>query len=213
MGLLDPTVTVTGRLVTLRPISREDYPTLFRWRSSLEIVHMLNFRRNIPTYEQFVAELEPMLAQSTLLLVRKATSGDPIGYALAYQINPWDGWMSVALYVEPEYRLKGHGGEAALLCIDALFRWFPIRKICTEIYEFAEPVLRMLQAMGFEQAGYLPDHYWHQDRSWGLHNMALTRERWQVQREHFAAITTVQRQYDELTSVHRDGAGSADHVG
>jgi hypothetical protein len=27
---------------------------------------MLNFRRNIATYEQFVAELEPMLAQSVL---------------------------------------------------------------------------------------------------------------------------------------------------
>ncbi len=122
MSLLDSTVTISGRLVRLRPIGREDYPTLFRWRSSLADIHVLNFRRSIPTYEQFVAELEPMLAQSILLLVRKATSGDPIGYALAYRIDPWDGWMTVGLYVEPEYRLKGHGGEAALLCIDALFR-------------------------------------------------------------------------------------------
>ncbi len=57
MGILDQTVTLSGRLVSLRPIGREDYPTLFRWRSSLEIVHMLNFRRNIATYEQFVAIL------------------------------------------------------------------------------------------------------------------------------------------------------------
>ncbi len=95
--MLDQTVTLTGRLVSLRPIGREDYPTLFRWRSSLEIVHMLNFRRNIPTYEQFVAELEPMLAQSVLLLIRKASDNTPIGYALTYQMNPWDGWTGVGI--------------------------------------------------------------------------------------------------------------------
>ena len=206
--MLDQTVTLAGRLVSLRPIGREDYPTLFRWRSSLEIVHMLNFRRNIPTYEQFVAELEPMLAQSVLLLIRKATSGVPIGYALTYQMNPWDGWTGVGIYVEPEYRLRGHGGEASLLCIDALFRWFPLRKIHTEIYEFAEPVLQMLESMGFEQQGYFPDHYWHDDRSWGLYNMVLTRERWERRREHFAAILTVQQQYEELERTHPDGHDS-----
>jgi hypothetical protein len=38
MGLLDNVTTIQGRLVSLRPISREDYPTLFRWRSSFETV-------------------------------------------------------------------------------------------------------------------------------------------------------------------------------
>ena len=199
--MLDQTVTLAGRLVSLRPIGREDYPTLFRWRSSLEIVHMLNFRRNIATYEQFVAELEPMLAQSVLLLIRKASDNTPIGYALTYQMNPWDGWLFVGTYVEPEYRLKGHGGEAALLCIDALFRWYPIRKIYTEIYEFAEPLLRLVQAMGFREVGYQPDHYWYEDQFWGIYRMALTRERWQEQKENFGAILDVQQQYEELTRV------------
>ena len=173
---------------------------------------MLNFRRHIATYEQFVAELEPMLHQSILLLVRKASGGASIGYALTYQTNQWDGWTGVAIYVEPQYRLKGHGGEAALLCIDALFRWFPLRKVHTEIYEFAEPLLRMLEAMGFEQQGYLPEHYWHEDRFWGLHNMALTRDQWLRRREHFAAILTVQRQYEQLTETHSDGQLSQSRV-
>jgi hypothetical protein len=32
MHPLDPVETVAGRLVTMRPVSRDDYPTLFRWR-------------------------------------------------------------------------------------------------------------------------------------------------------------------------------------
>lgn len=62
MGALDHAVTLSGRLVRLRPISRDDYPALFGWRSSLETVHMLNFRRRVATYEEFVRELEGVLA-------------------------------------------------------------------------------------------------------------------------------------------------------
>ncbi len=211
MGFLDPAVTVSGYLVNLRPIGRDDYATLFRWRSSLETVHMLNFRRKIATFEEFVRELEGMLANAILLLIREAKGGRPIGYALAHSINPWDGWLGVGMYVEPEYRLKGHGGEAALLCIAALFRWFPLKRIMTEVYEFAEPLLRMVRAMGFEEAGYYPDHYWHDDRSWGLRQMVLTRERWEKQREHFEAILTVQRQYEKLSRLHSGGGGEAGH--
>ncbi|MDO8614322.1 MAG: GNAT family protein [Dehalococcoidia bacterium] len=205
MGFLDPTVTLSGRLVTLRPICRDDYPILFRWRSSFETVHMLNFRRRIATFEEFVRDLEGLLPNAMFLLVREARHGVPIGYALAHGINPWDGWLAVGIYVEPEYRLRGHGGEAALLCADFLFRAFPLRKVMTEVYEFAQPLLRMVQAMGFEQFAYLADHYWHEDRWWGLYQMALTRERWNQYKERFADIIDVQRRYEAMTPVAGDG--------
>lgn len=197
--MLDGTVTIGGRLVNLRPLGRDDYPTLFRWRSSLDTVHILNFRRKIATYEEFVADLEPLLRTSIMLLIRENRGGSPIGYALAYNMTPWDGWLTVGIYVEEEYRLKGHGGEAALLCIDALFRWFPLRRIYTEIYDFAEPIVRLVEAMGFEEVGCLPEHYWHQDRHWDLHTMMLTRERWRRQRENFEGILLVQQQYEALS--------------
>ena len=36
MPLLDNVRLLSGKLVTLRPISREDYPILFKWRSSFD---------------------------------------------------------------------------------------------------------------------------------------------------------------------------------
>jgi RimJ/RimL family protein N-acetyltransferase len=181
---------------------------LFGWRSSFDTVHMLNFRRRVATYEEFVRELEGVLGAGMLLLVEEAKGSRPIGYVVAHAMNPWDGWMSVGMYVEPGYRYRGHGGEAALLCVDALFRLFPLRKVQTEVYEFAEPLLRMVRAMGFEEAGYLRDHYWHEGRMWGLYHMVLYRERWEEVRERFAGIVEVQRRYDELT-----GAGGGDGRG
>jgi RimJ/RimL family protein N-acetyltransferase len=199
LGAPGSAVTVKGRLVTLRPISRDDYPTLFRWRSSFETIHMLNFRRRVATYEEFVRDLEGLLPNAMMLLVDEARTGRPIGYALAHSINPWDGWLGVGMFVEPEYRLRGHGGEAALLSADLMFRTFPIRKIITEVYEFAEDVQKMLLGMGFEEKGFLPDHFWFEDRRWGLHYMVLTRERWDEHRVRFADIVDVQRRFDELT--------------
>jgi RimJ/RimL family protein N-acetyltransferase len=203
--MIDEAISVQRRLVDLRAISRDDYPTLFRWRSSLESVHALNFRHKVATYEEFVADLEPFLRNAMVLLVEDAKRRSPIGYAMAYNITPWDGWLTVAIYVEEAYRLKGHGGEAALLCVDGLFRWFPLRRIYTEIYDFAEPLVRLVRAMGFEEVGNLPDHFWYDDRYWSLHSMALTRERWETQREHLGAILDVQRRYDELARPSTDG--------
>jgi hypothetical protein len=79
---LDSVSTIKGRLVTLRPASREDYVTLFKWRSSFESVHWLNFRRRIGPFEEFVRELEATLPNSILLLIRRAQTGDAIGYAM-----------------------------------------------------------------------------------------------------------------------------------
>ncbi len=205
MGLIDSTVTIQGRLVTLRPISREDYPTLFRWRSSFETVHMLNFRRRIATFEEFVRELEVMLPTSILLLVRRAKTGDPIGYALGYNINQWDGSMGVGLYVEPRLQVRGFGGEAALRYVDFLFRNFPLRRITTEIYEFATATLGIVRAMGAEEAGFIPEHFWHEDRYWGVHFMVLTRENWSRYRERFVDVIDIQRQFPEVATVSPDG--------
>ncbi len=183
--------TVQGRLVSLRPISREDYPQLFAWRSSFDTIHMLNFRRRLSSYEEFIRELEGMLPNVIIHVVETRSAREPIGYVLAHSINPWDGWLAVGMYVEPSRRLTGLGAEAALLGMDFLFRIYPLRKIVTEVYDFAEPIQRMLISMGFEEVGFLPDHFWYEDQSWGLHQMMLTRERWRATRERFTDIIAV----------------------
>jgi RimJ/RimL family protein N-acetyltransferase len=197
-GLLDQVATITGRLVNLRPISREDYPTLYRWRSSFDTIHLLNYRRRIAPFEEFTREIEALATSGILLIVMDQREAGAIGYAAAVNVNPWDRWASVGMYVEPAYRNRGHGGEAALLAVEAFFSIYPLDKLVTEIYEFADSLLAMTRAMGFEEVGTMPDHYWYGDRRWTLYHMVLTRERWQQCRERFSDVIAVQRSYDEL---------------
>lgn len=192
-------VSIQGRLVKLRPVSRSDYPVVFGWRSETDTVHMLNFRRRTAPFEEFIAEIEQLLQTSEMLLVVDNSTGHAIGYALVYSIDTWDAWAWVGMYLDKEHRFKGHGGEAALLSVEWVFRWFPVRKIFTEVYDFGEHQLRLVKTMGFDEEGYHPDHFWFGDRFWGVYRMALTRDRWMDRRETFASILDVQQEFERLT--------------
>jgi RimJ/RimL family protein N-acetyltransferase len=199
-----PPATITGRLVTIGPPSADDLPALFRWRSSIETVNMLNFRRRIATYEEFLREFERLLPETMLMMIREGKSGQPVGFGLVYHIDPWDGWLFVGMHIEPALHYQGHGGEALLLGVDALFKWFPVRKIYTEVYEFAGPLLQALHTMGFEEVGYQPDHFWYDDRFWGIYRLQLRREAWGERREDYAGIVDVQQRFAGIAG---DGSG------
>jgi RimJ/RimL family protein N-acetyltransferase len=193
----DSVTTIQGRLVSLRPVSRDDYPTLFRWRSSFDDIHLLNFRRRVATFEEFVRELESMLAGGAiLLLVRRAKAGDPIGYVMGVNVNPWDGTLEIAMYVEPRYQVKGFGGETALLFVDWLFKNYPLRHVTAATHEFNEQAMALCRAMGAEEAGMIPDNYWHGDRFWATYMFVLTRERWVRRREDFVGIIQLQARFE-----------------
>lgn len=192
--------TIQGRLVALRPISREDYPQLFVWRSSFDTIHLLNFRRRVASYEEFVRDMDALMPNVMALMVTDRTS-KPIGYALAHNINPWDRWCAAALFVVEEYRLRGHGAESALLAADFLFSVHPLDRILTEVYEFASEMLRLIELMGFRQVGFIPDHFYFRDRTWGVHQLMLTRAVWNEQRLRFADILTVQQQLESRSAV------------
>ncbi len=202
MSHLDYVSTITGRWVSLRPAGHEDYPTLFRWRSSTD-VNLLNYSRRVASYEEFVLEIERLIQSSVLFIVKENKLGRPIGFVLGYHLNQWDGWAFVGAYVEEPYRYRGHGGEATLLGLDYAFRHFPLRMIYTEIYEFAQPLLSLCQATGFEQVGYQPEHFWHEDRYWGLYRMCLTRDAWTKHRDRFSDVIDIQERFAQ-----REAAGA-----
>lgn len=131
--------------------------------------------------------------------------GEPIGYTLAYPVNAWDGWVTAGVHLEERYRLRGHGGELALLWADFLFRVFPVNKIMTEVYEFSERNLQLTKGMGFEQTAFIADHFWWEGHRWGVHHMTLTRERWKEYRQDFAGIIDMRRQYELATELSFDG--------
>ena len=189
-------VATRGQWVSLRPVRKDDYPAFFAWRTAPD-VYILNFPKYVASHEDFESELTKLVRSSVALVVEDNQLRIPIGFTMGYQLNQWDGWMFVGAYVEPEFRRRGHGGEASSLAMDFMFRLLPLRMVYAEIYDFSTDALGICQAMGFEEVGYQPEHYWRGDQFWGLHRLMLTRERWAAHRERFFDILDVQEDMRE----------------
>lgn len=192
---------ISGRWVRLRPVSRADYPALYEWRLDTQMVHLWNISRRWPPYEEFVAGLEQTLLKSTMLAVIDKMTDRLVGYCQSYGDSPWDRWAYVAAYLVPKYRVRPHFPEAVLLCLEALFKWYPLNKVYIEAYEFAENLHQMLPVLGFVEEGTTPDHFWHGDRYWGLTRYALYRERWPEGRDRLVDILRIRDKLEEPSAV------------
>jgi RimJ/RimL family protein N-acetyltransferase len=187
-GFLDQVTTIKGRFVELRPVSGEDFPTLYRWRSSFDHIHYLNFRRTVGSYESFVRDVEAILPTSLFLLIRDCRTKEPIGYAIGYNINSWDRYMGASIFIEPSRRLRVYGGEAMVRALDFAFSVYPLDRVIVETYEFATQLGEMLDRMGFEEVGMIGSHFWWNGRKWGLQTREMTREQWEDARRRFLSL-------------------------
>lgn len=168
-----------GRLVKLRRAIPPDYPLLHRWRCDPGEIHYLCRDPSTMVYREFAKWLGETQRQNIVTLILNKADDRPIGYALTYAVDLWDGWVYLALYVIPEFRLRRHFVEASLVAADYLFSRFPLRKMYVEIYDFADRLLAHLRRQGYVEEGFTPNHLRHGDGYTGLWTLALYRETWE----------------------------------
>ena len=168
----------TGRWVSLRPVSRDDFITLFGWRvDAFDLQHLLSSKR-IPTYEEFVSEQERLLSQSLTLIANDQEGGAPIGFVQAYNTNLEQGWSFMLCHFIEEFRPSPQAIEACAALIDLLFRRNSLRKIYMDMFEFRVDSLKALLEGAFEEEGRFGEHVWYEDRYWDLVRFAVYREGW-----------------------------------
>ncbi len=187
-----------GRWVTLRGVCRDDYLTLYEWRSDVRSLHLWNLQRRVPPYEEFVAEFERMLPQSIVFLVGDKASSHPIGFAQAYNTSGFGGFTHVLLYFVEGARGSRRAGEAGLLFGDYLFGYFNFRKIYGDAFEYNLESIRALDNIGFEEEGRQREHIFYADRFWDLIRYSISREQWREVRDRYWRIMLIQEDYEEL---------------
>ena len=198
-------VTMQGRSVLLRPVIEADYPTIYSWRVDAGFVALWHTAsRRIPTYREWLPELERWLSDGITLLVAGRKAGEVLGFWRAYNVNLADGWAWLQTYIVPHRRLAPFEvGEAAALFANYLFGMFPLRKVYAEVHEYNRTALGLTERLGFTEHGRLPEHVWYDDRYWALVLSSLSRERWLEHKERFAFLLAVEEEAEELI-----GAGS-----
>jgi hypothetical protein len=83
--------------------------------------------------------------------------------------------------------------------LDLLFKYFPIRKIYADVFEYNEESYDLLVSHGgFREEARLPNHIWYESRYWALIKLALYREDYYEWRERTNRILQVQHDYNSL---------------
>jgi RimJ/RimL family protein N-acetyltransferase len=205
-------LSAVGRWVSLRPILPQDYNVLYSWAADLRSLYLWSSNRRVPPYQEFVARLESTLRDTQSYLILERAADRPIGFCQAYDMNLIEGWTSFLFFIIEDYRKGPHAAEAGLIAFDLLFKYFPLRKIYADVFEYNEDSYNILVSHGgFREEARLPNHIWYESRYWALIKLALYRDDYYEWRERTNRILQVQHDYNSLMARH--GAAPPNHPG
>lgn len=176
----DTQLTLRGRLVDLQPIAQATLPHLYRWNTDISSLMLWTNRRDLCTYEQFIAETEWRLKNVVLsqLMIFETSTNNPVGTVFAYDANIGDGYAFGAIYIDHTYRRKRYGLEALCLFIDYLFAYFPLRKLYSDVYAYNAHSLAIMHAAGVIQEGCFREHRYYRGKYADLYRFALYARDW-----------------------------------
>jgi RimJ/RimL family protein N-acetyltransferase len=155
-------ITLEGPSVRLRPVTREDYGFLWECRCHPEIMHLWMQGRALPSFEQYVREMDMALSGMilTLFMIETHRSGRTVGFAFAYDYVPYDRVASWTIVMHPAYTNLGWGWEAGVLFWQYLFTYFDLRKLYADVYAFNRQLPLLLRSGGHEEGRFLEHRYY-----------------------------------------------------
>jgi diamine N-acetyltransferase len=166
------------RGISLRPVTEEDLPFLFRlytdpgrchlWMSSPRVYDEREFR------EAWASWVSGLMGAKFIV-----ESGQrPVGWVMSYEHSLEHGSATVGAILQEEDVGRGAGVVATVLFVDYLFRTLPLRKIYVEVFGYNPRVVGMWRKVGLVEEGILKgDRFW--DGSyWDLHVFAIHRPAW-----------------------------------
>jgi RimJ/RimL family protein N-acetyltransferase len=183
-------VSLDGRFVRLRPITRADYTFLWQCRWRPEVMHLWTQGRTMPSFEQYAQELEAGLSGHivTLLLIETTAEQRPVGFVVAYDYSLDDRYAFFNITLAPAYADLGWGAEALLLFLNYLFAFFDLRKVCMDVFDFNQHAVALLLRHGARQEGRFREQRYYQGKFHDVIRLGLMQEEWAVARDVLAEM-------------------------
>lgn len=174
-----PTVFLSGKKVNLRPLSKEDVPTITRWVNDPEVRDFVSmaFPQNEKNEEGWIDKLYSNEKQIVLAIETK--DGKLIGSMGIHDIN----WINRnattgALIGEKEYWGKGFGTDAKMYLLDYAFNTLGLFKICSNVVTYNKRSLQYSLHCGYKIEGRRKKHIFKHGRFWTLIELGLFKEDW-----------------------------------
>lgn len=170
--------------VTLRPIERDDVPTLHRLRQHVDLYLLANERWNPTSLAKMERDFEKRLEEEESSWFVVEADGRVLGTAGLHSINRVAGTAAVGITLLDRERIgKGYGREAVRLLLEWGFRMQGLRRIWLEALASNTRAVRAYEACGFAREGLLRAHDFYDGGYHDVVLMGLLRDEWQARRD------------------------------
>ncbi|MBP6866537.1 MAG: GNAT family N-acetyltransferase [Candidatus Pacebacteria bacterium] len=177
-----------GKLVTLRPVLKEDIEQFMFWMNDPEVTQFL-LRTNpvsLKEEEEWFERVSKPNGTSYTLAIIENEGGTLIGSMGINTIDHKHGTaVTGALIGDEKFRNKGYGSEAKMLLLEYAFHELNLRKIYSYVIEYNGRSARYSEKCGYAEESRLPKHYYKKGRYWDQIILAVYRENWEKIAEKF----------------------------
>ncbi|MEA2112464.1 MAG: GNAT family protein [Patescibacteria group bacterium] len=174
-----PIVFLKSNRVILRPVLKEDIPSLTKWVNDPEILPFLG--RYLPVMEADEEEWFNNLHKRKPNHIVLAIIADEkiIGTMGLHRISMKDRVATTgALIGEKDYWGKGYGSEAKMILLDYAFNTLNLRKICSFVIAFNERSYKYSLKCGYKEEGRQRKHIYRFGKYWDQIFLAVFKEDW-----------------------------------
>jgi len=169
-----------GKAIYLRPLEREDAPTLLSFVNDPDVTRHLLLHRpmNLQAEQDFIDGLTADEDQVVLGIVLR--DGDRlIGSGGLHKVD-WrcrQAGFGILLGVKDEWG-RGHGTETTRLVVDYAFATLNLNRVWLHVFEDNARAIRCYEKVGFRREGLLRQDYFRAGRYWDTITMAVLRDEW-----------------------------------
>ncbi|CDQ19978.1 GNAT family N-acetyltransferase [Halobacillus karajensis] len=193
MQQLNPSTPIQGTRVTLRPITEEDIPVLYKliyngedpdWKKwdapyyPLEPHTLESYRSHETARKNRLGTHEP---DSRLII---DVNGTTIGTVTYYWEHKSSLWLEVGIGIyDPDYWNGGYGFEALELWIDHLFQTLPLARVGLTTWSKNQRMIRVGEKLGMKLEGRLRKCRLFEGHFYDSIRMGVLREEWMKRME------------------------------
>lgn len=152
-----------GKLISLRPVSRDDIPQLTVWINDIETTKYLTvpYPRTLDDEIKWLENFNTKKTTDVLLAIRIVRTNKLIGLVGLHQIDYINSTATLSIAIgNTMARGKGYGKEAISMMIEYAFKTLNLRKICASTLHFNERSKACLLSCGFKEEGIRKEQFY-----------------------------------------------------
>lgn len=167
-------------MIKLREIRNEDEDKILLWRNSPEISKYMYTDHKISIQEHEGWFKKILIDDSSQYWIIVCDEQD-VGIANIYNIDKTNSRCYWAFYIaSSNVRGKGIGSFVEYSILNYVFDELKLNKLCCEVLDFNEPVVRLHKKFGFKEEGFFRNHIYKQNKLYGIYCLGILKEEWEI---------------------------------